>query len=146
MERVKLVGFVLCSLVQVLTCLLLVGETRAQASSDHNGFWYDVPSAPLKFTLPEFDPNYAEMQMVQIRSTPGEVVRYDLGCIHLEKGKPLATDTIRSWQLDQAPEDQLFPRNVLRITAHRCIEKSEFLGVVRVQYQDGGVWQLPGRQ
>lgn len=105
-------------------------------------WWYDVPSAPLKFDIPLKDPAYEETQLISIRSAGGIVKAYSLGCVRLEDGAVLNTETIRTWPMNQRPEDQIFPRHILRITAVPCSRKSERLAVVRVEYADGGIWQL----
>ena len=104
-------------------------------------YWYEIPSAPLKFDIPPRDVRYSEMQM-PIRSTGGAVRAYSLGCVRMDDGVAVMTEVRRTWRLNQRPEDQLFPINVLRITAMPCSKRSERLAVVKVEYADGGVWQL----
>ena len=121
--------------------VLVLSAVGQGASSDYP-YWYDVPSAPLKFDIPPRDLRYAEGQMLHIRSTSGVVRAYSLGCVRVENGVALGTETMRTWQLNQRPEDQFFPINTLRITAIPCGKRSERLAVVKVEYADGGVWEL----
>jgi len=125
---------------------LLAGFAFGQQSEPANPYWYDIPSAPLKFDIPPRDLRYAEMQMLNIRSTGGVVRAYSLGCIRTRNDVASNTGTVRTWQLNQPPEKQFFPINILRTTAVPCEKRSEMLAVVRVEYADGGVWQIPEAQ
>jgi hypothetical protein len=128
------------SLSSAVICLLAVLSFGQQSNSEYP-YWYDIPSAPLKFDIPARDLRFAEGQMLHIRSAGGVVRAYSLGCVRIDKESAIATETTRTWQLNQRPEDQFFPINILRVTAIPCEKRSERLAVVRVEYSDGGVWQ-----
>ena len=83
-------------LIELLVAVLLATNALGQGAGA--AYWYDVPSAPLKFDIPLRDHRYSEMQMLKIRSTGGVVTAYELGCIRLDNGVMVSTETIRGWR------------------------------------------------
>lgn len=118
--------------------LILTQTTYTQTSTLIDEWWLHIPSSPLVFGMPK-NSNYRMLN----NTSSGEIVHFDIGCI-----KKIKKDFIRGSIL-KSVEISLEP-NVAYLTVitkytdlkNECEKQESKLGIVRVKFADGAIWQL----
>lgn len=127
-----ILGLALASVVTSQT------QTETKVKPFESEHWITADSSPLIFKVEERSGEIS----IEVRSN-GKVAGYQYGCIAVRDGGLVAAKKLGALKIDLTREEPILYRDTLNLVARTDCKAPAKMGIIAVDFQDGGRWRLP---
>ena len=127
-----ILGLVLASIVTSQT------QTEIKVKTFESEHWITADSSPLIFKVEERSGEIS----IDVRAD-GKVAGYQFGCISVLDGRLVAVKKLGALKIDLTREEPILYRDTLNLVARTDCKAPAKMGIIAVDFQDGGRWSLP---